>query len=281
MIKNREMVTVYEPNKYLKRGIRIWKDMFVELFESRELIWRLFSRDLSAKYRQSLLGYLWFLLLPFAAIGTFMYLNRVGIVNIDTVDVPYPLFALIGVTIWQLFSVGIVAGTNSIVSAGSMIIKINFPREALVFASMAQSLFEFILKVFLIGVFFIIFKFVPSTAIVFFPLAVLPIIILTTGLSLILSLVNGVLRDTANAVALLSMFLMFLTPVLYPLSLERAYFLRLNPLVPLINAPRDLIIYGQIREPISFVVASLIAIIVFFVAWRIFHLVETKIPERL
>jgi lipopolysaccharide transport system permease protein len=281
MIKTKEMVTVYEPNKYLKRGIRIWKDMFVELWESRDLIWRLFSRDLSAKYRQSLLGYLWLLLLPFAAIGTFMYLNRVGIVNIDTVDVPYPLFALIGVTTWQLFSVGIVAGTSSIVSAGSMIIKINFPRETLVFASMAQSLFEFLIKLVLIVIFFVIFKYVPSKAIIFFPLAVIPLIILTTGLSLILSLVNGVLRDTANAVGLLSMFLMFLTPVLYPISLQKAYLLRLNPLVALINTPRDLIVYGRIQEPISFIIATIVAVMLFLIAWRIFHLVETKIPERL
>ncbi|MBN1493705.1 MAG: ABC transporter permease [Candidatus Omnitrophica bacterium] len=273
--------TIYEPNKYLKRGIKIWKDMFLELMESRELVWRLFVRNLSAKYRQSILGYVWFLLMPFIAIGTFMYLNRVGIVNIDTVDIPYPLFALIGLTIWQLFSTGIVSGTNSIVSAGSMVVKINFPRESLVFSSMAQGLFEFMVKSVLIVIFFFIFKVVPSPWGLLFPVAVLPIIILTVGLSLILSLVNGVLRDTANAVSLLTTFLMFLTPVLYPISATKSIYLKLNPLIPLVNTPRDLLVYGSIKEPVEFCVATIISVVVLLCAWRIFHLVETKIPERL
>jgi lipopolysaccharide transport system permease protein len=271
---------IYEPNKYLKLGIRIWPEMFRELAESRELVWQFFVRDLCAKNKQSVLGYLWVLIMPFVTIGVFMFLNRAGILRIGATDVPYPLFALIGLSVWQIFATGIVSGTNSIVSAGSLISKINFPREVLVFASMAQTVFEFMTKVFLVALFFAVFHFVPSWKIVFFPFAVVPILILTLGLSLFLSLLNGVVRDTANVVSLLATFLLFLTPVLYPAPDTGVYF-RLNPLTALVNAPRDIVIYGHIREPMDFLIAAVFSCLVFLVSWRVFHLVETRIPERM
>jgi len=278
---NKNNIQIYEPNKQLKLGFMIWSQMFEEFWESRELIWRLFIRDLTAKYKQSLLGYIWIMIMPFIAIGTFMYLNKAGILVIGETELPYPLFALIGFSVFQLFSTGINSGCQSLVSAGDMIAKINFPREVLVFSSIAYALFEFLIKLFLIVILFIVYKFVPSWGILLLPFSLLPILILTLGLSLILSLINGILRDTANVVALLSTFLMFLTPVFYPLREQPFSFVHFNPLAPLINAPRDLIAYGYIKEPTAFYIASAFSIIVFLISWRIFHLVETKIPERI
>jgi len=96
-----------------------------------------------------------------------------------------------------------------------------------------------------------------------------------------LSLVNGVLRDTANIVTLLTTFLMFLTPVLYPISAKKSVFFRLNPLSPLITAPRDLIVYGYIKAPGDFFVSSVLSFLLFFISWRIFYLAKSKIPERI
>jgi len=276
-----QQIRVYEPHKQLKQGINIWREMFGELFDFRELIWRLFARDLSAKYKQSFLGNSWCLFMPFVAIGTFMYLNHAGILHIRQTPMPYPLYALIGLSIWQIFATGLNSGANSLVGAGDLVTKINFPREVLVIASMAQSVFEFLIKFVLILVFFFIFKYVPSWKIVFFPFVLLPLVFLTIGLSLILSLLNGVMRDIGNMVSLLLMFLMFLTPVLYPLPSQHFLLLKLNFLSPLINAPRELMTDGSIHQPLYYGVASVISLLLFLMAWRIFHLAETKIPERI
>ena len=272
---------IYKPNKHLRLGIRIWPVMVKELLESRELVIRLFLRNWAVRYKQAALGYLWAVIMPFIAIGTFVYLNRAGILNIGATDIPYPLFALIGLSVWQLFSTGLNSGCNSLVSAGDMIAKVNFPREVLVIASLAQAVFEFLVKFVLIIILFFIYKFLPPWQIIFFPLAILPILILTLGLALFLSLLNGVLRDTANIVALLTTFLMFLTPVLYPVSLHKSIFFRFNPLTSLVNAPREIIMYGRIISPMEFFIASVVSVMVFLISWRIFHLVETKIPERI
>ena len=75
-------VQIYEPNKQLKLGIKIWKEMFLELFEFRELIWRLFIRDLSGKHKQSVLGNVWAIVMPFVAIGTLADLVPLNFMNL-------------------------------------------------------------------------------------------------------------------------------------------------------------------------------------------------------
>ena len=91
----------YIPDKHLKLGLKIWLEMFRELAGSRELIWRLFIRDFLAKHKQTILGVLWAIIMPLLMVGTFIFLNRTGVLNIGKTDVPYPVFALLGLSIWQ------------------------------------------------------------------------------------------------------------------------------------------------------------------------------------
>ena len=69
-------------------GYRVWHEMVSELVDSRELVWRLFLRDFKAKYRQTVLGFLWALIMPLLTVATFVFLNRAGILNIGKVDIP-------------------------------------------------------------------------------------------------------------------------------------------------------------------------------------------------
>ena len=89
---------LYAPNRHLKLGIRIWAEMFQELIRSRELIWRLFLRDFLAKYKQTVLGILWAIIMPLLMVGTFVFLNRAGVINIGKTEIPYPVFALLGLS---------------------------------------------------------------------------------------------------------------------------------------------------------------------------------------
>jgi lipopolysaccharide transport system permease protein len=150
-----------------------------------------------------------------------------------------------------------------------------------VIASLGQSLFEFVIKFVSVIILCFVFQYVPAWPVVFVPLAVLPLIFLTLGLSFFLSLVNGVLRDTANIVGFLTTFLMFWTPIFYPVPDEKYFWFKLNPLAPLVSAPRDLMVYGSIRSPEAFFAVSVFSVLLFLMSWRIFHLVETKIPERI
>ena len=271
----------YAANRDIRLGIRVWKVMASELWQARELIGRLFIRNLTARYKQAILGAAWAVIVPAVAVGTFVFLRRAGIMVVGPTDVPYPLFALLGISVYQLLSSGLSAACNSLVEAGDMIAKVSFPREVLVIAAIAQALFEFVVKVFLLALVCVYYQVIPPAGAFLSPLALLPLLVLTLGLGLFLSLLNAVFRDTAQALAVLLMFLMFLMPVLYPMQGPQEFFFRLNPLTALIEGPRDLFIYGILRHPVDFAVASVLSVVLLMVSWRIFHLVETKIPERL
>lgn len=278
-----DKVITYSPDRVLKMGFfAVWGEMFLSLFRSRELIWRLFLRDFSARYRQSLFGVLWAVLNPLITVGIFVYLNKSGVFNIASTNVPYPAFALVGLTVWTLFSTGLTACSNSIVSAGIMVTKINFPKSSLVISSMGQAVVEFIARAGLTVIVFIIYKVTPSWTVVFLPIVAIPVFLLTLGMGLFLSLLTAVFRDTINIVTLLTTFLLFLIPVLYPAP-ESGLFAAVNtwnPLSYLIITCRDIVLLGKITNPAGFWGSSIFSLFVFVFFWRFFHLVEPKIAER-
>ncbi len=271
----------YESRRIAKLGIRVWGMMARELWDARELAARLFIRNFTARYKQSLLGYAWAVIVPFVAIATFVVLARAGIVVIGATDVPYPLFALMGLATYQLLSTGLTASCTALVEAGDMIAKVNFPREVLVIAAIGQAVFEWAVKMALVAGLCILYQYVPPAGALLIPLILLPLVILALGLGLLLALVHAVFRDTAQALGVVMTFVMFLTPVLYPSTGERAALFGMNPLTPFIEAPRDLLVYGVMHDPVAWALASAGAVLTGLIGWRIFHVAEAKIPERL
>jgi lipopolysaccharide transport system permease protein len=277
-------VVVYTPDKIVKQGFwEAWKEMFMILFQSRELIWRLFLRDFSAKYRQSILGITWAVLNPILIVGVFMFLNRSGILVIVGTKVPYPVFALVGISLYSIFSTGLSTAANSIIGAGPMVMKINFPKISLVISSFGQALVEFAVRLLLLAIVFILFHVAPPWTALLFPLSLIPLMLLTVGLGLILSLLTGIFRDTVHVVSLLTTFLLLVTPVLYP-SPKTELFVALNtwnPISHLIIGCRDILLAGTMSDKIGFMWSSVFSILVFLLSWRVFHIAETRIAERL
>lgn len=278
-----ENVTVYSPDRILKIGlVAAWRELFLSLIRSRELIWRLFLRDFSAKYRQSLLGVLWAVLNPLITVGIFVFLNKSGVFNIGSIDVPYPAFALVGLTVWALFATGLTVSSNSIVAAGAMVTKINFPKSSLVIASMGQAVVEFMVRLCLTIIVFVIYGIVPAWTAVLLPLAAIPVFLLTLGMGFFLALLTGIFRDTVHVVVLFTTFLLFLVPVLYPIP-DSGLFAAVNafnPLSHLIVGFRDLVFLGKLSSPAGYFGSCLFSLVVFLFFWRFFQIVEPKIAER-
>ena len=279
-----EPITTYEPDNSLKKGyLSIFIEIFNELKKNQWLTYQLFKRDFLAVYKQSFIGSFWALILPLISVGAFIILNHSGILSIGDIKAPYPIYALLGMAFWQLFSTGLIASSNSLVAAGTMITKINFSKKSLVIASLGCSIVSFLIQFVLVSLLFVYYGIVPSIAILLLPLIIIPIILLTLGLGFILSLVNGVVRDVGNVLGVLLTFLMFLTPVLYakPTIGILAQATNYNPLYYLVSAPRDLVLTGTIPELSGFFVMSIISIIIFIVCLFIFHLTETRVAERI
>jgi lipopolysaccharide transport system permease protein len=277
-------VKTYEPDNSLKKGyLQIFREIGQEVRANKWLIYQLFRRDFLTGYRQSFFGLLWAFIIPIVSVVTFLILNQSGLFNLGTVNVPYPVYALFGLAFWQLFSTGIIAGTNSLTSAGYIISKINFSKKALVIASMGKTMVAFIIQLALAFVSFAVYVFAPKFWIFLVPVFMIPFILLTLGLGFILSILNGIIRDFGTLLPVLTTFLLFATPVMYakPIVGPLAVITRFNPLYYLIAVPRDLILFGSSSEWVGFAFSTALAIVVFAVSLIVFHLTETRLAERI
>ena len=273
--------TVYTPHGHLGMGLGAWREMAAELVSSRELTWRFLMRDISARYRQSVFGYLWAILPALLTTATFTWLNRTNVLPVKGTDLPYPVFVLLGMSVWQLFATGLTNATQCLVNAGSLISKIGFPRETLVIAAFGQSVFDFLIRIALLAAAFALYRVVPASTVVLIPIMLLPLCFLTLGLGFLFALLNGVLRDMGQMVTFGLMFGMFLTPIVYPAQGIKSWVMALNPVSPFVIGAQDLTTRGHLTQPGAYLWASLFSAAVFLVAWRIFHLTEPRIAERI
>lgn len=254
-----------------------------ELTLAQGLTWQLFMRDFKARYRQSALGVLWAFLMPVVTVAMFLLMRNSGILSIPETGVPYPLYAITGLSIWGVFTAGVGASAGSLVNAGSMVVKINFPKISLVIAACIHCLVDFSIRLLLIGGLFFYYGIVPSvstSALAF--LALIPLFGLTLGLGCMLSLVAVLIRDIGNIINLGFTGLLLVTPILYPLR-EGSFLGRFNywnPLNYLINVPRDLLLQGRTSDTQPFLLSSMLSLAIFFICWRFFYLAQTKIAER-
>lgn len=277
-------VKTYEPDNILKHGyFSIFKRIFQEIVRNRWLTFQLFKRDFFAIYKQSFIGVLWAIIIPFVSVGTFVILNRSGVFNIGSIKTPYAIYAIFGMAIWQIFSTGLIASSNSLIKAGSMIVKINFSKKSLVIASLCQSILSFLIQFLVCLILFFYYGISPKIYILLLPILIIPIFLLTLGLGFIFSILNGIMRDIGNALSILITFLMFLTPVLYAkpktgLLTKISFY---NPLYYLVSFPRDLILAGNANELNGYIISTIFAFIILLVCIFVFHLSETRIAERI
>src|SRR4030067_3542440 len=119
------MIVTYEPDNSLKNGYgSLFREIGRDLSGNRWLTYQLFKRDFFALYKQSFLGVVWLILIPVTSVYTFILLNRSGLFLLGDINLPYPIYALWGMAFWQLFSVGLIAASNSLIKAGLIILKI-------------------------------------------------------------------------------------------------------------------------------------------------------------
>lgn len=274
----------YEPNKDLKKGFfGMWRIMAKDLIRSAGLGWRLFLRDFSAKYRQSSLGYLWTLIIPIVTVLTFIFLNKSQVLNIGDVNIPYPVFALFGITIWGIVQ-EMVVGISAILDASvGLVRKINFPKISLVYSPILITMVNFFIKLLMVIVLCIVYKVVPSQGAFYFPLLLIPIVFLSIGLGFYFSIVGAIFKDVGNYLIIIFQILMLLTPVLYEIPDVSFFKLinRFNPFFYLIYTVRDIVFMGSFDYKLGFLISVAISIIILFSGWRFYHVATSRIVEKI
>jgi lipopolysaccharide transport system permease protein len=234
-------VTVYTPDSSLSNPLIMVREMFRDLAASRELAWRLAVRDIRAQYRQAFLGILWALILPLANTVTWIFLSGTGIVSVGETALPYPVYVLTGTMLWAILMDAMNAPLQQTNAARAMLTKLNFPREALLVSGIYQTLFQAGIKIALLIGTLILLGINPGWNLLLFPLGIISLILVGTAIGLLITPLGMLYTDLGRALPLLMQFLMYLSPVVFPMPREGwvATLFQINPLTPVILTTRD------------------------------------------
>lgn len=274
---------VYTPGSRLRSPGAMAREMVQDLRASKELAWRLMVRDISAQYRQSLLGVVWAFLPPIAMALVFIILNSRKVVNLGETSIPYPAFAMFGTVLWQIFVDSLNAPLKAVTASKPMLAKINFPKEAVILSGMGQALFNAGIKVLILIAVLIIYRLPLYWGTAVSLLVVVDLVLLGTTFGLLITPVGVLYTDIAQGLTIVTGLWFFMTPVVYPTPTSFPFSLLavLNPVSPILVGARDLATQGVLPNPVLFFVVTGLMLAVLVVTWIIYRLAVPILVERM
>ena len=274
---------MYGPEPRLARPGKMLRDMWADLRASRELAWRLLIRDISARYRQSILGFLWAFLPPLASAAVFIFLNRAAVLNAGETAIPYPAYVMIGTVLWQLFIDAVNAPLRIVTQNRSMLSKINFPRESLILSAIGQVLFDFAIKLVIVAVVFVAFRLPVQAGLLLAPLPIAALMLLGLLVGLTLTPLGVLYTDIQSGLAIFTSLWFFVTPVAYtaPEGGAFAVLAKANPVSPLLVASRDLMTVGTAENVVPALIITGLTLLGLFVMWVVYRLSIPILIEKM
>ena len=256
------------------------KEMWMEQLEYRELLYQMTKRDLLLRYKQTIMGFGWALFMPLINTAVFSVIfTRVAPIE---VGMPYPVFAFAGLIAWNFTASSLKFAVTSLTNNTSLVSKVYFPREIFPVSAVLVSLVDLCVAAVVLAVLMAYFRMGLHWTIVLLPLVVVVHLAFTVAVALLLAMGNLFYRDVKYLFEVVVTVWMFVTSVLYPVELVGGHLgtlMRINPLTPIIDAYRDLIIRGTIPGW-SLVYSACVATALLFIAWFAFHRAEYQFAEN-
>lgn len=279
-----EIIRTYEAVGEAQGPLRTLQLAAAELYWSRHVLWHLFVRDFVASFRQKLLGYLWIVLMPLTGIASFVFMEMTGILNPGSTEIPYPIFVFIGTTIWGTFIAAITTVAGGLINNADLVMRTNIPKIGLAVTGLASIAYNLLVNLVVLVLLMALFGRLPSIWAIFYPLAVVPIVVLGAGLGLILSVIGAVARDVTSMLVTLVNLVMYITPVVYTAQFGNPWLqmiVRWNPLTYLVDTPRALFVAGRVPSPTRFALSTFLVVFILWGSVHAFYLIKDKVAERL
>jgi len=230
-----EPLVVIEPGK-------LWSALDLrELWSYRELLYFLTWRDLKVRYKQAALGVAWVVMQPLASALIFtVFLGKLARVPSD--GLPYPIFAYSGLILWAFFSTAVIQSGLSLVSNAHLITKVYFPRLLMPLSAVAARLVDFTVAFALLLGLLVYYRMPLSWSILALPIPIALTILVALAVGVWSAAINVKYRDVGVVLPVMIQLWMFVSPIVYPLSLipeswRKLY--ALNPLVGILEAFRS------------------------------------------
>lgn len=243
---------------------------FKELWRYRELIYFLTWRDIKVRYKQATLGIAWAVIQPVltAVVTTFVFSRGL---KVQTGEIPYPLFMLSAYLPWHLFQNSLTRSSGSLVQNANLLTKIYFPRVIIPLSSVMAAMVDFLISLVILAVVMVTYQ-VPLTLNI---LWIIPFTLLAMTSALAMGLwfsaLNVRFRDVQQMVPFIAQLWLYMTPVLYPITINNPtwkFLYNLNPMVGVVTGFRWAL-FGK-TPPDATIYVSIAAVLLLFVSGLFF-----------
>lgn len=251
-------VTVIEPSKgWVALQLR-------ELWAYRELLFFLAWRDVTLRYKQTILGAAWAIIQPFFTMVVFsLFFGTLA--NVPSDGVPYPLFSFAALIPWTFFANGLTAAANSLIGEANLIKKVYFPRLTVPIAAVSAGVVDFGISFLVLLGMMVYFGVTPTWNVLWLPYLLLLALVSALGVGLWMSAMNVQFRDIRYTVPFLVQLWLFATPIAYPSTLIPEAWRPLygiNPMVGVVEGFRWALLGTDTSPGNIIVVSSVVAVLV-------------------
>jgi len=256
-------------------------NLIKEVWNKRSLILLFAINDVKLRYRNSILGFLWSFLEPLLMLSV-LYFVFTSIMKSDIPD--YPIYLLIGLIIWYMFTRATTMGLSSLLDRAGIIQKIYFRRELVVISSCLTAFIMMGFEFAAFTVFVFAFQFVPPITILLLPLLLVDLFILSLGIALLLAVLTVYFRDIKFIWQVILQAGFFLTPIFYNLDLFPGgirKILQLIPMVPILDTAHDLVLYNSLPSINTTLYIIISTCVIFAIGYIVFRIKDKKIIEAL
>jgi len=269
----KEVVYTTEPAVW--HPVALVRRMVRESWQFRELVRRVISRNLRAQYRQSLLGYLWAFIPSVATAVGFSLAKDAQVIWVGETPIPYIAYVMVGTVLWQTFIDSLNGPIDALKDFKGILTHIYLPPEIIVLAKIGEMMVQFLIKILMLAIVFLIYGVYPGLLILVAPVLLMLLIVQATVIGLILAPIGTLYHDILKGIPVVTGFWFLLTPVVYPVPEGGGVFatlVRLNPATYFLVATREALTGGTLSNPwflLAVGLLSVIGLVVALVAYRV------------
>jgi len=244
------------------------KKYIQEMLKRKDLLYYLVKSGLKAEHRNSYLGYFWWLLDPLLNVLVFYFLV---VIILDRGGPDFPLFLVIGLVVWRLFSTSMNSSAKSILRYSSIINQVYLPKALFPVSFTITQLFNFAFGLIVIAIFLAIYGVMPGIEVLYLPIILIVQVALLLAIGLVLAFVTIFVRDIENIMSYITRLFFYASPIIWEggrLPDEYSFFVDVNPIAIIVSAYRDVLMYGNVPDfkglGIIFVISLAVVVYMFY-----------------
>ena len=281
MTPSHEQIT---PVSQHRSFVSVWTDIFKNVREYSSLLRQLVRVNLFVEYKKSVIGVLWLAITPLAAAGVWFLMKLGGVISPGDLPIAYPVYVMLGASLWQLFTGFYKKIGDSLVSYGKVLIMTKFPHELLVLEKALVLSINFSILLAINLVILLSFGATFSVWTLLVPIALIPIFLLGAALGMIFAVLKVVAVDISKAFDRMIPILFFATPIIYSPKVEGTFLevvVQYNPLTYILGFSRELLVTGQVVQLEQFLICSGASLLFFVFAFYFYLRTESVVMEKL